>query len=184
MREVDAKFDLFEIVHVGAGDWATGGRGRDRKSPTGANPGDCARIQKRREQSQNVDENKAHHFLNVALGAFDAPMGTNQVLTGAKNNTIWKTREGSGIARRGRTGTKCRLDEIEVFQRRLGVARFSDAQTPPKSERPQISHHPCGPRYKESQGEFGPVQVRLRVSDQAGNPNQKTKECQHDGQQA
>ena len=29
-----------------------------------------------------------------------------------------------------------------------------------KSEKPQISHHPGGPCNKESQGEFGPVQMR------------------------
>ena len=66
MREIDATLALFDIAHVGAGDRSTGGSGRDQDSPTGANPEGCERIQKRPEQSQNVDENKAHHFLNAA----------------------------------------------------------------------------------------------------------------------
>ena len=66
----------------------------------------------------------------------------------------------------------------------LGIARFSGAQTRPKSEKPQISHHPGSPCNKKSQAEFGPVQMRFWVGDQAGNPNQDAKECQHDGHQA
>ena len=54
----------------------------------------------------------------------------------------------------------------------------------PKSERPQISHHPGGPCNEESQAEFGPVQMRFWVSDQTRNPDQHTKECQHEGHQA
>jgi hypothetical protein len=54
----------------------------------------------------------------------------------------------------------------------------------PKSERPQISHHPDGPCNEESQAEFGPVQMGFRVSDQARNANQHTKECQHESHQA
>src|ERR1700722_15011742 len=64
------------------------------------------------------------------------------------------------------------------------VARSSGAQTSSKSERPQISHHPGGPCNEESQAEFGPVQMGVWVSDQARNPNQHTKEHQHEGRQA
>src|SRR5579859_427227 len=66
----------------------------------------------------------------------------------------------------------------------LAVERLSGAQTPLKSERPQISHHPDGPCNEERQAEFGPVQMGFRVSDKARNPNQHTKECQHEGHQA
>jgi hypothetical protein len=44
-----------------------------------------------------------------------------------------------------------------------------------------IQAAPCN---KESQADFGPVQMRLWVSDQARNPNQHAKECQHEGHQA
>ncbi len=66
----------------------------------------------------------------------------------------------------------------------LSVARLRGAQTPPKSERLQITHHPDGPCNEESQAEFGPVQMGFWVSDQARNPNQRAKECQHEGHQA
>lgn len=60
----------------------------------------------------------------------------------------------------------------------------SGAQTPPKSERLQISHHPDRPCKEESQAEFGPVQMGFWVSDQARNPNQHSKERQHECHQA
>jgi hypothetical protein len=41
------------------------------------------------EQSQNVDENKAHHFFEwCKSGAFGSPSGTNLALKGAR--TIWE----------------------------------------------------------------------------------------------
>jgi hypothetical protein len=66
----------------------------------------------------------------------------------------------------------------------LAVARLSEAQTLPKSERPQISYHPRGPCNKQVQAEFGSVQMCFWVSDQERNPNQHTKEYEHEGHQA
>jgi hypothetical protein len=91
MREIEPKFEPFDIAHVPAGDWIVGGCGRDRDCPAGRNAGDRERIQKYREQSQNVAENKAHHFfVGCESGAFGAPIGTSQALKGAGNTTIWE----------------------------------------------------------------------------------------------
>jgi hypothetical protein len=55
----------------------------------GETPANRERIQKSGEQSQNVDENKAHHFFEwCKSGAFGAPTGTNQALKGA--TAIWE----------------------------------------------------------------------------------------------
>src|SRR5271157_4415718 len=91
MRELDPKFELFDIAHVRPGDWIVGGCGRDRNCSTEADPGDRERIQEYREQSQNVAENKAHHFFEgCESGALGAPICTNQALKGARNTTIWE----------------------------------------------------------------------------------------------
>ena len=63
------------------------------------------------------------------------------------------------------------------------VAQFSGGHRPLESERPQVSHHPVGPCNKESQAEFGPVQMRLWACDQARNPNHHTKQCEHERHQ-
>ena len=70
---------------------------------------------------------------------------------------------------------------VESVSRTCTIKRRANT---PKSVRPQISHHPDGPCNEESQAEFGPVQMGFWVSDQARNPNQQTKECQHEGHQA
>ena len=108
MREIEPKFELFDIAHVGAGDWNAGDGAADRKCPAGGNPGDCERIQKYWEQSQKLIENKAHHFFErCKLGAFCAPIGTNQVLKGARNTTIWENevrlRQSQGEAGEGQS---------------------------------------------------------------------------------
>ena len=66
----------------------------------------------------------------------------------------------------------------------LAVAGFFDTQRWLRSERPQVSHHPSSPGNKASQAEFRPVQMCFWVSDQAWNPNQDPKECEHQGHQA
>ena len=63
------------------------------------------------------------------------------------------------------------------------LARKAAREQRPKSERLQISHHPGSPSNKESQGAFGPVEMRFWVSDQVRNPNQDAKECQHERHQ-
>src|SRR5580704_10361756 len=81
---------------------------------------------------------------------------------------LLKRLEFTGAGRRNRTPTTT-----------PAVARFSGVQRRLKSERLQVSHHPVGPCHKESQGEFGPVQMRLWASDQARYPNHHAKECEH-----
>jgi hypothetical protein len=62
-----------------------------RQAPELAGWGNSERMQKHREQSQNVDENKAHHFFQgCKSGAFGGPIGANQALKGAR--AIWEKR--------------------------------------------------------------------------------------------
>jgi hypothetical protein len=63
MREIEPKFDLFDIAHVGAGNWIVGDAVGTDIARLGKTRGDRERIQECREQSQEVAENKAHHFF-------------------------------------------------------------------------------------------------------------------------
>jgi hypothetical protein len=85
-------------------------------------------MQEYREQSQNVDENKAHHFFEGCESrAFGVPIGPNQALKGARNTTIWENevrlRRRKGVAGKW---TQCQQDKIEAFPRglrlRLGMS--------------------------------------------------------------
>jgi len=79
MHEINPKFELFDIASVGAGNWIVGGCVRDRNCPDWGMPGGPREIQKYREQSQNVDENKAHHFFEgCELCAFRAQFNKNR----------------------------------------------------------------------------------------------------------
>ena len=89
MHEIDPKFELFDSARVGAGDWTVRDAPGTEIARLGETPANRERIQKSGEQSQNVDENKAHHFFEwCKSGAFGAPTGTNQALKGA--TAIWE----------------------------------------------------------------------------------------------
>jgi hypothetical protein len=111
MREIEPKFELFDIAQAGAGNWIVGDGAGTEIARLGGNPGDRERIQKYREQSQNVDENKAHHFfVGGKSGAFGAPIGKNQALKGAR--AIW--------------GNEVRLDRRKARQRRDNLSARQD----------------------------------------------------------
>ena len=94
MRDREPKFEPFDAAHVGAGDWTVGGFGRDRNCPAGGNSGYREGLEKYWEQSQEVAENKAHHFFELCKsGAFGAPIGTRQAPKGARNTTVWENAE-------------------------------------------------------------------------------------------
>ncbi len=46
MHEKDPKFELFDIAHVGAGDWIVGDRAVTEIARLGETPGDRERMQK------------------------------------------------------------------------------------------------------------------------------------------
>jgi hypothetical protein len=87
------------------------------------------------------------------------------------------------------------FSEPQLLQITYGFEQATHARKPPQSTPPlngrcieeigfQISHRPGSPCNKESQDAFGPVEMRLRVSDQVRNPNHYAKECQHERHQA
>ena len=89
MREIEQEFELFDSARVGAGDWTVGDAPGTEIARLGETPANRERIQKFGEQSQNVDENKEHHFFEwCKSGAFGSPSGTNLALKGAR--TIWE----------------------------------------------------------------------------------------------
>src|SRR5271157_1117299 len=113
MHEIDPEFELFDIPNVGAANWIVGGCDRDQNCPAVGNPADRQKIQEYRKRSQNVDENKGHHFFEWGKsGAFGAPIGANQALKGARKT-------GKGVKAGGSQGdageaTKSRLHEIPL----------------------------------------------------------------------
>ena len=106
MCEIEPRFELIEIAHVGEGARIVGRRGRGRSCRAGGEPRNHERMREYREQSQNVDENKAHHFLEGYKSAvFGAPIGADQALKGAR--AIWEERcKAPGAARSRRTVDK------------------------------------------------------------------------------
>jgi hypothetical protein len=63
MREINPKFELFDTAHVPAGDWIVGDGAEPKIAPLGETRGTAREFKKYREQSQNVAENKVHHFF-------------------------------------------------------------------------------------------------------------------------
>ena len=89
MRETEQKFELFDSARVGAGDWTVGDAAGTEIARLGETPATAREFKNPREQSQNVDENKEHHFFEWCKSrAFGSPSGTNLAVTGAR--TIWE----------------------------------------------------------------------------------------------
>ena len=101
MREMDPRFEPFDIPHVGVGDWIVGEtREFEREFE---NTGNKARM---------LMKTKDITFLNVAKRVFGAPLGTSQALKGVRNTG----KRGKAPKRQGEAGrvTISRLREIRV----------------------------------------------------------------------
>jgi hypothetical protein len=118
MHEIESKFELFDIVHAGAGNWISVDAARTEIARLGGTPGDRDRTQEYRKQSQNVAENKAHHFSQCCkLGAFGTPFSTTQTLKGARITALCENEPTEAPESQGRveTVTSCRLARRMVF---------------------------------------------------------------------
>ena len=62
MHEIEPKFELFGIAHAGAGNWILVDAAATEIARLGETRGTAREFKKCPEQSQNVAENKAHHF--------------------------------------------------------------------------------------------------------------------------
>jgi hypothetical protein len=131
--EIESEFELFDIVHAGTGNWISLDAARTETARLGRNPGDRGRIQEYREQSQNVAENKAHHFSKCCkLCAFGTPFSTNQTLKGARITAFCENEPTEAPKAQGRdeTVTGSRLGRRMVF---IGAVlpsyRVRDART-------------------------------------------------------
>ncbi len=62
MHEIESTLELFDIAHAGAGNWILVDAAGPKLPGLGETRGTAREFKKYREQSQNVDENKAHHF--------------------------------------------------------------------------------------------------------------------------
>ena len=88
MREIEAKFELFDIAHVGAGDWVVGDRAVTEIARLGETPGTAREFKNPGNKARMLMKTKHITFLGGAYQGPLAPIGTDQALKGAR--TIWE----------------------------------------------------------------------------------------------
>jgi hypothetical protein len=82
MRALDPRFEHFDVADVPTGAWTA-------ETRLGGNPEARSKIQKERERSQNVIENKGCHFFeHCKFDAFCVHISAKQSLNGAKKRAL------------------------------------------------------------------------------------------------
>jgi hypothetical protein len=105
MREIEPKFELFDIAHVGAGNWIVGDEGRSEIARLGETLGTAREHKNSGNKAKKWLKTKDVSFLKAA-NQESLTRQSAQIRPGREQGQFGKTRSGSGVARRRRGSDK------------------------------------------------------------------------------
>ncbi len=92
MREIEPKFELIDIAHVGPGNWTVGDAPGTEIARLGETRGTARECKNSGNKAKNWLKTKHITFLKDSNQAPLAPIGANQALKGAMNTAIWENK--------------------------------------------------------------------------------------------
>jgi len=128
MREMDPKLEPSGIAQARAGGRTVSDAAGTGVARLGETRGTAREFKNTGNKARMLMKTNHITFEGCKSGALGAPIGTNQAVKRAR--AIWETEVRLLVSEGGAEHrTKCRLDKMEAFQRRLSLTRATRPET-------------------------------------------------------